>query len=855
MRSDGYLKTAWIMTVLFSIILPLHSQTPRQFSIELKDKPLPAALKLIEKEGGKNIIFSYNETESYRVTASIRQKTELEAIGTVLNGIPFICKEREEYFAIQKKGRDIRITEIRGQVTNEKNEPLPYSNVLLLTPGDSTFVNGCVTREDGSFLMIAEEGIPYLIRVSYIGYKTEVQPCHPTLTFHLLPDTQLMQEVTISARRPMIEVGPNGLKANVAGTSLARMGSAAEMLPHLPFVTGHNGEYNVMGCGSPVIYINNKKVRDMTELDRIRANEILSAEVITTPGAEYASDVAAVIRLRTIRRRGQGLSGHFNTIYSQGHSANANEYMALNYRTGGLDLFVKGYMAQQNSYGKTTNMNRIKGSAIWQTNKNDVQTHKSQRFSGELGFNYEPDEHHSFGLRYMPETGIGNADRNSSGKTVTRRNDEETDRINFTTAEQIHTGWDHAANAYYAGELGKWNIDFNADYLFKRSHSDQNAMNNDDATVQADSRMRSSLYAAKLVVSAPLWNGRFSFGTEETFTNRHDIFTQNGFSADADDHIKQSVYAAFADYSRSIRHWKLNMGIRYEHQQTDYYEKGIRIDAQSPTYNDIIPVLAASWSHNGKSFSLSYRLRKNNPDYSLLTNSIRYRSKYEYSQGNPLLKTQKTHRFSAGASWNWLYFSAYFSRILNMYTNIIMPYKEDTHPGVLLFATQTIPTTHNYGISFNASPKLGCWEPQLNVNMAFLDMNANKIGITEHRNQPRFYISLDNNFNLPKGWFFNMEGYLSTASRQGFFVTRTEGQINARLSKSFLKETLTITFTANDILRTGYFHFDLYGIDAYMENRIYRDFQRFGLQVSYKFNATKSKYKGTGAGQSEKNRL
>ena len=92
-------------------------------------------------------------------------------------------------------------------------------------------------------------------------------------------------------------------------------------------------------------------------------------------------------------------------------------------------------------------MNRIKGSAIWQTNKNDVQTHKSQRFSGELGFNYEPDEHHSFGLRYMPETGIGNADRNSSGKTVTRRNDEETDRINFTTAEQIHTGWDHAANA------------------------------------------------------------------------------------------------------------------------------------------------------------------------------------------------------------------------------------------------------------------------------------------------------------------------------------------------------------------------------------------------------------------------
>ena len=300
MRPDGYLKTAWIMTVLFSIILPLHSQTPRQFSIELKDKPLPAALKLIEKEGGKNIIFSYNETESYRVTASIRQKTELEAIGTVLNGIPFICKEREEYFAIQKKGRDIRITEIRGQVTNEKNEPLPYSNVLLLTPGDSTFVNGCVTREDGSFLMIAEEGIPYLIRVSYIGYKTEVQPYHPTLTFHLLPDTQLMQEVTISARRPMIEVGPNGLKANVAGTSLARMGSAAEMLPHLPFVTGHNGEYNVMGCGSPVIYIN-----------KVLRNKLTPLQIVITNGY-----TCSIFQVAKITKKGVWLcSLFFKTIF------------------------------------------------------------------------------------------------------------------------------------------------------------------------------------------------------------------------------------------------------------------------------------------------------------------------------------------------------------------------------------------------------------------------------------------------------------------------------------------------------------------------------------------------------------
>lgn len=855
MKQNNLRTQNWIMMLLLTIILPLHAQNTKKLSIELRDKPLPAVLKLIEKEGGKNIIFSYNETEGYRVTASIRQKTEIEAIGIVLNSTPFICKEREAYFVIQKKEKDVRTTEIRGKVVNEKNEPLPYANVLLLTASDSAFVNGCVTREDGSFLMIAEEGIPYLLRVSYIGYKTEVQTHHPDHTFHLTPDTQLIQEVTVTAHRPLIEVGPNGLKANVAGTSLARMGSAAEMLPHLPFVTGRDGNYNVLGHGAPIIYINNRKVRDNAELERLRANEILSAEVITTPGAEYASDVAAVIRICTIRRRGQGMSGNFNTNYSQGHSPSSSEYMALNYRTGGLDVFIKGYTAQQNSYGKATNMNRIQGSATWQTTKNELRINKSHVFSGELGFNYEPSEHHSFGIRYMPETAIGKAKRNFSGETVTTCNGEETDRVNFTTASQAHSGWDQAVNGYYAGEPGKWNIDFNADYLFKRSHTNQDATNNKVATAQSDSRTRSYLYAAKLVISTSLGKGRFSFGTEQTFTNRHDSFTQNGFSADADDHIKQSMYAAFVDYSVSLHKWKLNAGLRYEHQQTDYYEQGARKDAQSPSYDDIIPILAASWSHNEKSISLSYRMRKLNPDYSLLTNSINYRSKYEYQQGNPLLESQRVHRFSLSASWKWIYASAYFGRILNLYSNMIMPYNEKTHPGVLLFTTLTIPTTSNYGMSINIAPKCGWWEPQLNANIGFLDMNAEKIGITQRRNQPRCYFTLDNSFNLPKGWFFNIQGEWRTAARQGFFVTRTEGEINARLSKSFLKDDLTLALTANDILHTGYYHFDLYGINAYLENRIYMDFQRFGIQVSYKFNATKSKYKGKGAGQSEKKRL
>ena len=76
------------------------------------------------------------------------------------------------------------------------------------------------------------------------------------------------------------------------------------------------------------------------------------------------------------------------------------------------------------------------------------------------------------------------------------------------------------------------------------------------------------------------------------------------------------------------------------------------------------------------------------------------------------------------------------------------------------------------------------------------------------------------------------------------------------VAKSFLKDNaLTVTLTGDDILHTGYYHFNIYGNHTYSSRRIYNDRQRIGIQLSYRFNATKSKYKGKGAGQSEKDRL
>ena len=64
----------WAIILLF-LTLVLQTQAQNLVNLELKNKPLPAALKLIERKGGKNIIFSMTETEKHSVSAHIQQKT------------------------------------------------------------------------------------------------------------------------------------------------------------------------------------------------------------------------------------------------------------------------------------------------------------------------------------------------------------------------------------------------------------------------------------------------------------------------------------------------------------------------------------------------------------------------------------------------------------------------------------------------------------------------------------------------------------------------------------------------------------------------------------------------------------
>ncbi|WP_239465723.1 carboxypeptidase-like regulatory domain-containing protein [Bacteroides gallinaceum] len=226
-----------------------------------------------------------------------------------------------------------------GKVTDEKSQPLPYTNVVLLSLPDSAFVTGTVSDESGAFTLRSEKP-NLLLRISSIGYATIYNKVDkPDLgTIQLLPDAQLLGEVVVKGDLPKVQLKGDAQVTNVTGTILEKAGTGNDLLSKLPGVSAEEGTVNVFGSGTAEIYINGRKMRNASELDQLSSDNVKRVEVVRNPGARYDATVKAVVRIYTKKAQGEGFgfNNRFLTRYYYGW--NVLDQFNFNYRKGGFDL-------------------------------------------------------------------------------------------------------------------------------------------------------------------------------------------------------------------------------------------------------------------------------------------------------------------------------------------------------------------------------------------------------------------------------------------------------------------------------------------------------------------------------------
>ncbi len=522
-----------------------------------------------------------------------------------------------------------------------------------------------------------------------------------------------------------------------------------------------------------------------------------------------------------------------------------------------MDFFARGYLTDQNSQIDATANDQLQASSIWDYQKDAVWLFKTKYYFADLGWNWEINDRHSVGLTYTAFNYIGD------GITI-REMDEQTwqdgilvDGGHSKTNTLTRPHMTHSVNAYYVGNIGKWNLDFSADFYDAKSLQEMVGGTENAKSVSSQTKKKNQLLAEKLIVTAPVPKGELTFGEEASTVDRTHDFMQSGFSSDS--HVQQqtSIWSLFANYSVQLGNFSFNAGLRWQNEYNRYDVDGQRNDKMSPDYSVLIPRFSASYRTEKWNHKLSYHCSRNNPPYNLLSSSVNYRSKYEYDTGNPFLKPQTAHSISWSSSWKWFYAEAFYQYFKNTIRSFQTAYDDVNHPGVVIMDYRNTPKQEYYGVTLNFTPKFGLWQLNYSTNLYFCNEDLYPLGITHKWNGLITNFTLDNTFTFPHSWLLNIKGNFAPYYESGATQTKATGFINLRLTKQFLKDrSLSVAILANDILHTQYTKRTAYGgINIRTQYSEYNDSRRVGIDLSWRFNATKSRYKGSHAGQSERNRL
>ena len=748
---------------------------------------------------------------------------------------------------------------VSGKVLDEKQNPIPYANVVILSAKDSAFIAGTTTLEDGRF-SINNVASGNILKASFIGYEPYFKTLsgQETLTIVLKEDAKMMKEVVVKGNAPLHKMTSEGIQTNIENTILSKLGTCEDVLAHVPGLTKKKDGYEVFGKGTPIIYINGRQMRDATELERLKSSDIKSVEVISNPGSRYNAAVRAVVKIRTKKAVGDGFGFDVRSAYYQSENVDLSERLNWKYRHKRLELFGGHGYSLDNSLEHSTTTTIVHADTLWQQDFTQKVPDKNSIFKNIIGADYQLNDSNSVGIKYMinfphdfPLSVFISSDVTANGTFY--------DHINtFATCKQSHRP-SQFINLYYIGKIGKMDIDFNADYLYNKQNnhttSREESRNKVSRTVTSDNQERNRLIASKLTLGYPVLGGNLSVGAEYTYTNRNDAYSNpENYVPSSSAQLKESNIAPFMEYKHQLSICQLTAGLRWEAVRFNYYENGQHIANQSRSFSNLFPSISAATQIGDLQMQLSYAARTCRPSYRQLSNNVTYGNRFLMQSGNPLLQHEYIHDISLGAMWKFIQFGISYNDRRHA---IVFWSEQDSHNSAISRLTYTnLPSIKTISTQLAFSPTIGIWTPEFTALMKKQWLTLHTSTKTYKLNKPIWQFSFNNTFDFGKGWLLSMESYLVTkGDGEIASLASNRGSLDINLTKSFLKDRLALRIGGTDL-----FHTQKEGGISYTESMETQyigtyDSRQFVLTVTYKFNTSRSKYKGTGAGQAEKNRL
>jgi len=666
--------------------------------------------------------------------------------------------------------------------------PVEFATVSIHLQGSNDVVSGSITDLEGNFEISGLAEDTYRLEIGFLGYETillnDIKVIDGEITeiaaIKLQVASQLLNEITVTAQKSMIEEKVDRMVYNAGQDILSRGGDATDVLRKVPLLqVDLDGNVSIRGSGNIRVLINNKPSTIIASsiadaLKMIPSDIIDKVEVITSPSAKYdAEGSGGIINIITKKNNIEGQYLNVNTgLGLRGSNLGVNG----SFRRGKFGLTLGGngrafYNKAETDLMQLTTLGGI--SKLTEQMSDASDNGLFGRYS--LGFDYDldPTQFISGGIRY----GLRNFNRDELQTTQLFTNDVIDDsRLSDITSSRnsgtIDINLDYLKvfkpqqelsfstlysttneNSNFVSE----NLDAQENYLSSFKNLDDNM--NREFTIQSDfitplGENQILELGAKGIFR--MVNSDFSYLTAKSQNNF--VFDPSRPAGTLD--YDQQVAAAYTSYTLKLPNdFTLKAGVRWEKTVVDAKQDDLAIDISD--YNNFVPSINASKKlSEASTLKLGYNRRIQRPWLRQLNPNINIQNSQDVQIGNPNLRPELTDNLELGLSTmiakTFLNISIYGRSTDNAINQVRYPLNEEN--GAIVTTYDNIGKEKSLGLDFFANVNISDkFSINGGLNARYAQLNgqvASQDGLSEEAVNSGYNFGgrIMSQLKLDKGW-------------------------------------------------------------------------------------------------------
>lgn len=710
-------------------------------------------------------------------------------------------------------------------------------------------------------------------------------------------DAKELQNVTITASKPMMQLGIDRRIFNVDKSLAASGSTGTDILRQIPTINVDvDGNVTVRNA-TPTLFVDGRPTT--LTLDQIPADEIQSVELITNPSAKYdaSGGGAAILNIILKKNRKPGYNGSVRAGIDSRGMPNAGGDLSI--RKGRLVTNVSGNLNLRKSLSWSDINTSFAGNSVSPATlqNQDIYNVGTGFFGfGRAGVDYLMDNRNTLSFTVNAVRGSFEID--------------ETNKMRYDSFYNPVKTWNGARITEGGRDFQNFGATMGFKHLFaKPGHELTADVNLNDSKNWGISDFINQMYgpnglpAGNPGIQRTDGSGSSRFGVAQldyvnpfskimkfegglraqirTFETRNDNlifdYTSNEFvlvpSISANYEFIDRVYAAYGivtGRNKEGGRFGYNVGLRVESSNYDgkLIETNEKFDVEFPV--SLFPSAFASYKINDRSdLQFNYSRRINRPNFFQLIPFIDYTDPLNLRLGNPGLKPEFTNSLETNYSYQFnnnhsILASAYFRYT----TDLITPYQyKDLNPvtkdSVIYNTFENAQSSMRYGFEVTSTNKISPkFDIISNINIYNANINSENLEQNLNNSQTSFYgkLTLTQKIGKKNNWILQANGdYQSrtvlpvggggmrgpwmggpTAAGSNGFVNPNYG-VDLSLRRDIIKNKNgqgyagSLTLSISDVFRTRLFDATT-SSDFFLQNlQRRRDPQLLRLQFNWRF--------------------